>query len=146
MKNILITIDFNTNEQKLMDMGSQMAAKFDSKIWLIHIAAPEPDFVPYTTGTGANNEREIRAAVLKKEHKLIQEYAAALNNKGINATGLLVQGQTIKTIMLEVKKLNIDLIITGNNNHGLFYNIFMESTSSEIIRKSKIPVLLVPLE
>ena len=146
MKNILITIDFNTNEQKLIDMGSQLAEKFNSKIWLIHIAAPEPDFVPYTTGIGSTNERETRAIELKKEHQLIQEYSKALNKKGMHATGLLVQGQTIETILLEVEKLNIDLIITGNNNHSLIYTLFMESVSNEIIKKSKIPVLLVPLE
>ncbi|WP_456438728.1 universal stress protein [Psychroserpens sp.] len=66
MKHILITIDFNTNEQKLIDMGSQLAEKFNSKIWLIHIASPEPDFVPYLSTTGPTNERETRALELKK--------------------------------------------------------------------------------
>lgn len=146
MKKILIPIEFNTNEQKLIDKGCQLAEKFDSKIWLIHIAAPEPDFVPYTSGSGPNNERERRANELKKERRLIQKYADTLNKKGIDALGLMVQGRTIETIMSEVKKLDIDLIITGNNNHGLFYKIFMESVSDEIVKESKIPVLLVPLK
>ncbi len=143
---ILIPIDFNSNEQKLIDQGSEIAEKFDSKVWLIHIAAPEPDFVPYVSGSGPNNERERRADELKEERRLIQEYAETLKQKNIDATGLLIQGRTIETIMSEVEKLDIDLIITGNNNHGLFYKIFMESVSEEIVKESKIPVLLIPLE
>ena len=124
MKNILIPIDFNNDEKKLIDKGVQLAEKFNSKIWLIHIASPEPDFVPYTTGEGSNNEREVRATELKKEHKLIGNYSEALNKKGITTTGLLVQGRTVETILFEINKLNIDLIITGNNKHSLILSMY----------------------
>jgi len=146
MKNILIPIEFDNIAQKLIDTGIELAEKFHSKIWLIHIAAPEPDFVQYTSGKGPNNEREARASALKKERKLIQKYADDLNKKGITTTALMVQGQTIETIMEKVEALKVDLIITGNNKHGFIYKLFIESVSEEIIKKSKIPVLLVPLE
>lgn len=146
MKNILIPIEFDNIAQKLIDTGIKLAEKFDSKIWLIHIAAPEPDFVQYTSGTGPNDEREARATILKKERKMIQKYSDDLNNRDIETTALMVQGQTIETIMEKVEALKIDLIITGNNKHGFIYKLFIESVSEEIIKKSKIPVLLVPLE
>ena len=146
MKNILIPIEFNSNEQKLIDQGVKLAEPFNSKIWLIHIVAPEPDFVPYSGGQDLNNEREGRAQELRKEHKLLQDYSYAINNKGVIAISLLVQGPTVKTLMIEVKKLNIDLIIMGNNKHSLIYKVFLESVSSSILKKSKIPVLLVPLD
>ncbi|WP_299547471.1 universal stress protein [Seonamhaeicola sp.] len=146
MKNILIPIEFNSNEQKLIEMGSRLAEKFHSKIWLIHIASPEPDFVPYISGSGPNDEREHRASILKKERKRIQKYAETLNSKNIDTTALLIQGQTIQTIMEKVKTLNIDLIITGNNKHGFIYKLFLESVSEELVKKSDIPVLLVPLD
>ncbi len=37
MKNILVTIDFNTNEQLLIDKAFQLAEPFDSKIWLMSV-------------------------------------------------------------------------------------------------------------
>jgi len=49
-------------------------------------------------------------------------------------------------IIEESKKLNIDLIIAGHHEHGFFYNAFVGSVSAQIIKKSKIPVLIVPLE
>ena len=121
-----------------------MADAFSSKLWLIHIAAPDPDFVGYDVGP--QYIRDSRATELKKEHKLLQEYSSNLKKKGIDSEGLLVQGATIEMIIKESKKLNVDLIIAGHYDHGFFYNAFIGSVSGEIIKKSKIPVLIVPLE
>lgn len=144
MKNILVTIDFITNEQILIDKAFQLAEKFDSKIWLIHIAAPDPDFVGYEVGP--QYIRDSRASELRKEHKLLQEHANALKVKGINAEGLLVQGPTVEMILKETVKLNIDLIIVGHHKHNFIYNAFVDSVSRETVKNSKIPVLVVPLE
>lgn len=40
MKNILLAIDFDDKTGKLFNMTLQIAEKFDSKVWIIHIAAP----------------------------------------------------------------------------------------------------------
>ncbi|MFY0714322.1 universal stress protein [Seonamhaeicola sp. NFXS20] len=145
MKNILIPIEFDNMAQKLINAGQELAEKFNSKIWLIHIAAPEPDFVPYISGTGPLDEREARATTLKTERKLIQEYADILTKKGINSTALMVQGPTIETIMDKVETLDVDLIIVGNNKHGFIYKLFVESVSNSIIKIANIPVLLIPM-
>jgi nucleotide-binding universal stress UspA family protein len=144
MKNILVAIDFINNEQLLVDTAFQLAEKFDSKIWLTHITAPDPDFVSYEVGP--QYIREFRALELRKEHKLLQEYTNVLKKKGVKAEGLLIQGATIEMIMEEAKKLNVDLIIAGHQEHNFLYKAFVGSVSGQIIRKSKIPVLIVPLE
>ncbi len=50
MKNILVTINFDKNEKILLEKSVQFANAFNSKLWLMHIAAPEPDFVGYEIG------------------------------------------------------------------------------------------------
>jgi nucleotide-binding universal stress UspA family protein len=144
MKNILVAIDFNKNEALLIDKAIQLAEAFDSKLWLTHIAAPDPDFVGYDVGP--QYIRDSRATELRKEHKLLKEYTLTLKNKGVNAEGLLVQGATIEMIIEESKKLNVDLIIAGHLKHGFLYNALLGSVSAEIIKESKIPVLIVPLD
>lgn len=144
MKNILVAIDFNKNEKLLIDKAFQLAESFNSKLWLMHIAAPDPDFVGYDVGP--QYIRDSRASELREEHKQLQEYANTLKKKGVDAEGLLVQGATIEMIIEESKKLNVDLIIAGHLDHGFFYNAFTGSVSANIIKKSKIPVLIVPLD
>ncbi|WP_375578584.1 universal stress protein [Marivirga tractuosa] len=144
MKNILVSIDFNEQEAFLMDKAYEFAKAFDAKIWLVHIAAPDPDFVGYDVGP--QYIRDTRADDLRAEHKLLQDYAQQLEAKGVRAEGLLVQGATVEMIIKEAEKLNSDLIITGHHDHNFLYKAFMGSTSEEIIKESKIPVLLVPLD
>ncbi|HZK95822.1 MAG TPA: universal stress protein [Prolixibacteraceae bacterium] len=144
MKNILVTIDFNKNEMLLIDKAFQLAESFNSKLWLMHIAAPDPDFVG--NEVGPQYVRDNLASDLRKEHKLLQEYTTMLKKKGVDAEGLLVQGATIEMIIEESKKLNVDLIIAGHHEHGFFYNAFVERVSEKVIKESKIPILIVPLD
>jgi len=143
MKNILVTLDFSNNENLLLDQAQQLAQAFDAKVWLMHIAAPDPDFVGYDVGP--QYIRDSRASELRAEHRKLQDYADSLEEKSINSEGLLVQGATIEMIIAESQKLNIDLIIAGHHDRGFFHNAFMGSVSSQIIKRSKIPVLIVAL-
>jgi nucleotide-binding universal stress UspA family protein len=87
----------------------------------------------------------VLAKELREEHKIVQQYAGQLQKKGIEAVGLLIAGATITTLLNEMKKLEIDLLIIGHHKHGFFYKIFGEVTDIPLMKKSKVPVLMVPL-
>jgi len=144
MKNILLPIDFKGNEQLLLDKAYEIADKFSSKVWLIHVAAPNPDYIGYDAGP--QFIRDDRANALKEERKEIQTFAKSLTQKGIETEALLIQGTTVETILEKTKKLNIDLIIIGHQIHGFFYKALFGSVSERVIKKSDIPILLVPLD
>jgi nucleotide-binding universal stress UspA family protein len=144
MKNILVAIDFEENLEPIIDKAFELAKAFKAKVWLLHIAAPEPYFVGYEVGP--QYIRDWRAEDLRKEHKQLQRFTSELEEKGIDTEGLVIQGATIEMIIDESKKLNVDLIIAGHHEHSFFYNAFVGSVSSQIIKKSKIPVLIVPVD
>lgn len=144
MKTILVTIDFDSGDQVLLDQAFHLAKSFGSRLWILHIAAPDPDFVGYDVGP--QYIRDSRATELREEHRRLQDYVSRLNTKGIPTEGLLIQGATIKMVIDEAKKLKADLIIAGHRDHSFFYNAFVGSVSTEIIKKSKIPVLIIPLD
>ncbi len=144
MKNILVAIDFKGNEQILIDKAAVFAEKFESKLWIVHIAAPDPDFVGFSVGP--QYIRDGRASELKEEHRLLQNYIDLLEKKGIDSEGLLVQGATIEMILKEAEKLKIDLIISGYQDHGFFYKALYGSVSNSLIKASNIPVLIVPMD
>ncbi|HWR94734.1 MAG TPA: universal stress protein [Flavobacterium sp.] len=143
MKNILVSIDFKDSENILIDKAFELAEAFKSKIWLLHIAAPDPDFVGYDVGP--QYIRDTRASEIKKEHKLLQKYSSNLIEKGVEAESLLIQGATSQMILEESKKLKVDLLIIGHHEHNLLYKTFIGSVSSNIIDKSIIPVMLIPI-
>ena len=142
MKNILVGIDFDEHTELLIDKAVEFAKQFDSKIWLVHVTSPNPDFVGYEVGP--QYIRDSRAAELKLEHKQLAELTEAIAVSGVEAEGLVIQGGTIQMILEESEKLKIDLIITGHHEHNFLYNVFLGSTSIDIVSKSRIPVLVVP--
>lgn len=76
MENILAAIDFSEISGTVIDKAAEIAQCCDSKLWLIHIAAPEPDFVGYDTGP--QSKRDWRAKTLREEHRYLQAQAIKL--------------------------------------------------------------------
>lgn len=144
MKNILLTIDFNNNEIVLIDRAIEIAAAFDAKIWLLHVVAPEPDFVGLEVGP--QYVRDSRAEQIKRERRLLSDYTDVIKLENVSCEAVLIQGATIEMILKEAEKLNTDLIIIGRHDHSIMYKAFFGSVASGVIKKSKIPVMLIPME
>jgi nucleotide-binding universal stress UspA family protein len=143
MKNILVAVDMETGDQLLLDQASALASKFDSKVWIIHIAAPEPDFVGYDPGPVYI--RKTLADELRSEHKTLHKYSESLLAQNINAESLLVQGPTVQTIFDEAQKLESDLLILGSHKHNFLKRVFGQEVTREIFQQSKTPMLIIPL-
>ena len=149
MKNILVALDFEEKTKSLLVQAKQIAEKFDSKIWVIHIVEHRNEYIGpvenYQYGVQYVNLRNSIAQELRKEHKMVQDIANDLVKEGIQSEGLLIEGPTVKIILDEALKLKIDLLIIGTHKHSFLYNALIVSTSDSIIRKSNIPLLVVPI-
>ncbi len=143
MKNILVALDLKPSDTLLLDQAEKLAEKFGSKIWMVHIASTDPEFVGYDMGP--MYIRDFRAEELRTEHRQLQSYAEDLHKKSFAADGLLIEGSAKEMIQSEVEKLHIDLLIMGNHKHGIIYETFVGHTAYKIIRDIAIPVLIVPL-
>ena len=142
MKNIAIALDLSNSSTVLIEQAKVLARANDAKIWLIHIAAPDPDFIGYDVGP--KYIREDRADILKEEHKKLGKLKNTLTDVGIEAEALLIQGPIIQTLLEEVDKLEIDLLVIGKKGHGLFYRAILGSVFDSIVKKVHVPLLAVP--
>lgn len=142
MKNILAPIDLSPSSEGVFDLACLFAKQLDCKLWLIHVAAPDPDFVGY--GVGPQYVREQRADELRKEHVDLQAMAKRAEARGVVAEALLVQGPTAETLVLESERLKADMVVMGSHGHGALYSAVMGSTSNQVLRDSRVPVLIVP--
>jgi nucleotide-binding universal stress UspA family protein len=143
MKNILVAVDLKGSDSWLLFHATSQAEKFGAKVWLIHVASPDPEFVGFEMGP--KYIRDFRADELRTEHRLLQTYVEDLQKRSIDAEGLLIQGITTEMIEAEVAKLHIDMLVLGSHRHSLMYEVFVGNTASKIINAISIPVLLVPL-
>lgn len=141
MKTILIAIDFSEHAQQLLQVARHIA-KPETKVYILHIAAPNPDFVGL--GVGPEYVRENRVEQLREEHHKLGEYKHQLQKDGINAEALLIAGPTIETLLDEIKKLNAELLIIGKKNHGKIYKFVIGSVCQATLEKVHIPTLVIP--
>lgn len=143
-KNIMVAVDFNDSIGELMVYADSLAHKFESKVWVLHVADPEPDFVGYEPGP--QYIRDMKAEEYREEHHNLQEVCKNFLREDIKAEALLIQGSTVETVLEEAKKLNVDLLIVGTHKHSFLHNLLQESVSMELIKKSEIPMLTIPIE
>ncbi|HFA48212.1 MAG TPA: universal stress protein [Bacteroidetes bacterium] len=144
MKNIFVAFDLEEKSKLLLSHAKQLAEKFGSKIWVVHIAAPNPDFVGFDIGP--QYIRDTRADELRAEHRYLQEMAAGLEAEGIAAEALLIQGPTVEMILEEAQKLNADLIVAGLHDRGFLHKALFGDTVKQLLKKSKTPLLIVPVD
>ena len=141
--NILVAVDLSPASEDVVEAAGRVAKLTGATVYILHAAEPEPDFVGYDAGPEV--VRTQVAQELRKEHRDVQALAEKLRSDGVEATALLVRGPTVETTLKEAESLEAELIVLGTHGHGAVYDVLIGSYSAGIIRKSKLPVLVVPI-
>jgi nucleotide-binding universal stress UspA family protein len=138
---LLVALDFSSVADDQLEIVGRLAAP-DREIFLLHVAEPDPDFVGFEAGP--EEVRDQVAREFHQEHEQIQSLAGRLRDKGHRVTALLVQGPTIETILNEAEKVGAEVIVVGSHGRGKLFDLVVGSVSAGVIRKSPVPVLVVP--
>jgi nucleotide-binding universal stress UspA family protein len=141
-KNILALVDFSELSNLVVEQAGELTKLYNAKCWLIHVAAPDPDFVGYEAGP--QYIRDDRAETLREEHQKLTEFKKQLTDQGINCEKLLVQGQINTTIMSEIKKLGIDMVVMGSHGRSRLYDLLVGSVCEYMLRHSPAPLVVIP--
>lgn len=140
--NILAAVDFSTVTKDVMDALRRIGATMPAKVFLVHVAPPEPDFVGY--GAGPDVVRGQVAVEHRARRQQLQGLAEDLRANEVETTALLLQGATVETLIAEAEKLEAGLIVLGSHGHGAVYDLLVGSVAEGVVRRSIVPVLLVP--
>jgi len=140
--NILVSLDIFESTDKVVTAATQFATAMSAKLFIVHVTEPEPDFIGY--GVGPQTVRDSVSNEFHNEHIRIQDIAESLRQKGLDATGLLIQGSTAETILKQAEKLKAEMIIMGSHGRGAVYKMLVGSVSQAVLRKAQCPVLVVP--
>ena len=144
MKNILVAIEScetTTIASPIMERTIELANAFSSKVWILHVV-PHPNQEPFNVDS--KTLRHEHAAELRHEHEFLQHLAQSLRDRDVDATALLVEGATIKTILKESERLDIELNIVGCQKHGLLYSSIFNVPEECLLRKCPRPIMFVP--
>ena len=143
MKLIIAALDLSAVSDSVANHAAAIAQAFSAHLVLLHIAAPNPDFVGFEVGP--KSVRDARAHELRDEHRAFQEQAAELCSQGIDAEACLVQGPTVDTILDRADRRKADLLVLGSHGHGVVHRALLGSISEGVLHRATIPVLIVPV-
>ena len=144
MKTILAAIDFSDVSDSVIDMAKQLATAFESRLLILHAAAPDPAFVGYEVGP--QNERDWRASKLHEEHSKLSEIAQDLRRSGIDVLPKLEQGSTVEVLQKEIDRNKVEMLVIGSHGHGAMYDVLVGSVTKDALKTLKVPIVVVPAE
>ena len=140
--NLLVAVDFTPTSERVLQVARELAERDGGRILLLHVAEPDPDFVGYEAGPQV--VRDQVADEFRTQRKALQEMAELLRSAGIDTTPLVVQGATADTILDQARRSEARYIVMGSHGRGAVYGLLIGSVSEAVIRRSAVPVVVVP--
>lgn len=142
MKHVLAAIDFSPHGDTVVARAAELARALGADLTLLHVAAPDPDFVGFEVGP--QTVRESRAQTLELERRELHRIAEELREAGLPTRAFLFAGPTAEKIVEEAEQRNVDLIVVGTHGRTALASAFVGSVSRGVIHDAPCPVVVVP--
>lgn len=140
MKKILVPTDFSEQAENALKVAAQLAKKFDSEIYLLHmLELPMQDFdVMNSPSVLPEAMFFVKLAQQKFEAILAQEYL-----KDIKVHDIVKNYPSFSGIIDTCQEHDVDLIVMGSYGATGFKEMFIGSNAEKVVRTSTVPVLVI---
>lgn len=145
MKTLIVAVDFSSGTKKVLDAAAKLAVALREKIYLVHVVDDTPAYAVYGLYSEQvpmiNEYSEMAKKVaLRKLNDLKDEFSL-----GNFETELLI-GRPQDAILEFAEKVDADMVVVGTHGHSVIGSLFMGSVASSLVRRAKLPVMVVPCE
>ena len=147
IKKVLIALDYDPTAKKVAEAGVALAKAMGAEITLLHVIVDPALYAsaydnigiwqidkPYTLDTFENLKSSSRHFLEKAKRHLGDSTIQTVQKEGDFANSILETA----------KELDIDIIVMGSHSQKWLENILMGSVTEEVLRKSTIPLFIVP--
>lgn len=143
MKTILVPTDFSENAYVAAAYACSLANATKQKVQLLHV------YIALYSGFGeeGNSTKQIKWA----ETEAVEGMRNLVENLAKQSPGVEVMGECVKGFMIDVvtdrlKKGDVSLVVMGTKGVSNITESIFGSTTYEVIKKSPVPVLVVPID
>jgi len=141
--NIIVAVDLSPASAKVIEAARGVGDLTGVSIYVLHVVETGPDYITYFDATDAQRARV--GEDFPQENDALQALTTELQDEGLDTTAVLVCGPAVETTLAEAERLGAGLIVVGTHGHMAVYDVLVGSYSAGIIRRSKLPVLVVPV-
>ncbi|HEY5370121.1 MAG TPA: universal stress protein [Hanamia sp.] len=140
MKNILVPIDFSTTSHNAGKYAASMAEIFNAKVTFFNVV---PDTLIIDEEADEERIAMHQEKISGNKNLMAKEIKRLTKNKKVLLESYVYEGSPCNVILNMAKENNPDIIIMGMKGKGQSNSVF-GSTVTSVVRKSSIPVLIIP--
>ncbi len=136
---ILVAYDGSDNSKRALNVAIELALKYSAKLDIVEVV----DSTIFAGAGIAPVPAEVIESVYNKAKSDVEDAKKQASDKGVNAEGVVLEGDPAGAILDYATKNKVDLIVTGSRGLSTFKRILLGSVSTRIVQEAKIPVLVV---
>lgn len=138
LTNILVGTDFSPASARALEYALSVARRYEAKVFLVHVITSEANAMLAPELISVTYEKEARAAQDEMEEIVI---SGRLH--GVPHETVIEHGALWPTVEALIAKHHIDLVVVGTRGIGGVEKFLLGSSTEEIFRQAKCPVLTV---
>jgi nucleotide-binding universal stress UspA family protein len=135
---ILVTTDYSPESDRALDYALAVARRYDARIYLAHVIAPDPFLYAEPALAQATYERVRQAA-----EQGMADILVSGKLRGVPHEVLLEEGSVWPAIEKPIKEHEIDLVVTATHGRGKVRKVLIGSVAEEIFRQANCAVMTV---
>lgn len=151
IKNILYTTDLSENSRHAFSYAVSLAERYGAKVTIFHVVEGITSTIRMLLSAYLEESELERIqkgneeAVLEIMRNRLKQFCDETPVSCPQSEMLVRSGNAVDEILSQARKGGFDLMVMGSHGHGFFEDTMMGSTAQRVLRRSKIPVLVVRL-
>jgi nucleotide-binding universal stress UspA family protein len=138
-QHILVPTDFGESSTRALDLALEIAAKFDSRITVLHAG-----WVPTQYFAAYSEVLAMPASELAKQaRKELDDAVQAAKKKHARVEAQLITGDAPERILDFAKEHGVDAIVMGTHGRRGIPRVLLGSVAEKIVRLADVPVVTV---
>lgn len=145
MSNLLVALDFSDSSHKVLSAAAELAKALPAKITLLHVVEPMANYVP--VGAAMDVIETAPPPVMEEDVEAQRKELEKLAGKfpEVSIEPVCIIGMAADEIISQAKEHGSSHIVLGSHGHGALYNLFAGSVVTGVLKRSHIPVVVVPI-
>jgi nucleotide-binding universal stress UspA family protein len=145
-RRILVPVDYSDSSRASLKFAATLATSLGASLDIVHVW-DRPTYVSDAVMVKRPGQEHCSLIELIQENaeRDMKEFVASAElPPGVNAGQRLCSGDTVSTLLAEVKKGGHDLVVVGTHGRTGLSHMLLGSITEKLIRMSPVPVLTIP--
>lgn len=143
MKTLLVAVDMSRASARVAAAACRVAQASGARVVLLHVVAPPPVALR-GYGFAAGEVRTMLAELERRTARRLRALARRCGRGGVAVETVLRAGEPAPTILSQAAALRAAMLVVGSHGHSAAYDLIVGSTTQRLLRRSRVPVLVVP--